>query len=108
MVAFTAVGLEWGAFDCSLFCELHQPIESGPAHQLGICVIATAGARLPNAFIGQSPAFCDLVTKADQRLLHGAVEVAAIFYIVRDRIYDLAVNVELELFAGGVTPDAIK
>src|SRR5215469_10390120 len=88
--------------ELALTAERDQPVQGGPQEQAGMGMMATAGTRLPNALVREVPVLGGVLAKADERLLHLAIEFAAVGSVLRGGIDHLAIDVQLQLVASGV------
>src|SRR5205085_3452979 len=91
-----------GRLQAVLLGESHRAVEHDPGHDLGVRVVASGSARLPDPVVGLAPDRLDVLDDTSppgpQRLLDPAEHLGA---EEQDR-GDLAVDVELELLGGGV------
>src|SRR5256885_9580268 len=90
-------------FEDAFLRHANQAIERRPAHQPRISVVLFAETGLPDARVRTVPPFNQLLAEAEQCLLHRGVKLAAIAGILRGCVDHFAINVELRLFARGVS-----
>src|SRR5690242_21738323 len=76
-----------------------EAVQSCPAQQPRMCVVLWSTAWFPDAFIGFVPVFQNVVSESDKCFLHLAIKRPPARCILRSRVNDFAINVELELMA---------
>src|SRR5579871_5693188 len=70
-------------------------------------VVRSAGSWLPDPLVGKVPVLRNILSKADQDFLRGAVEVSMALCILGRGFYHFAVNIKLKLMSCAV-PNAYR
>ena len=92
-----------GAVEPLLLDGAYRAIEGDPAHDLRVREVAPRAADLPDAFVGLPPTRLEV---PEQLLLQGprlVVLAQTVHPRLIERIQDLAVDVELQLAARGIS-----
>src|SRR5207302_6161914 len=67
------------------------------AHESRMCMVGTTRPRFPDAFVRTIPILRHILSQTDQHFLSSPIEALPILSILRSRLNDFSINVELEL-----------